>query len=297
MSETAVLEHKSAIGAMVKDYLELSKARIVFMVVLTTLAGFLMASAGSVQPLLLIHTLIGTAFVAAGTNALNQWWERDLDKKMKRTCRRPLPDGRITPTAAFVFATAISIIGIAYLWVLSGALASILSFVTLTSYLFAYTPLKRITPHSLLIGAVPGAIPPMIGWAAVRGSLDAGAWVLFAILFLWQLPHFLAIGWMYKDDYARAGFHVVSVDDEEGRTSGLQAMVYTVALLLISVIPSMLGMSGMAYLAGALVTGIAFVASSVAFANARNMRTAKYLFFISILYLPLIMSLLVINRR
>lgn len=297
MSETAVLEHKTSIGAIVKDYLELSKARIVFMVVLTTLAGFLMASAGAVQPLLLIHTLIGTAFVAAGTNALNQWWERDLDKKMKRTCRRPLPDGRITPAAAFVFATAISIVGIAYLWVLAGALASILSFVTLTSYLFAYTPLKRITPHSLLIGAVPGAIPPMIGWAAVRGSLDAGAWVLFAILFLWQLPHFLAIGWMYKDDYARAGFHVVSVDDEDGRTSGLQAMVYTVGLLLISVIPSILGMSGMAYLAGALVTGIAFVVSSVAFANARNMRTAKYLFFISILYLPLIMSLLVINRR
>lgn len=297
MSEATVVQRRSAIGSVVQDYLELSKARIVFMVILTTLAGFLMASAGSVQPLLLIHTLLGTAFVAAGTNALNQWWERDLDRKMKRTCRRPLPDGRITPAAAFVFATSISIVGIAYLWVLCGALASILSFVTLTSYLFAYTPLKRITPHSLLIGAIPGAIPPMIGWAAVRGGLDAGAWILFAILFLWQLPHFLAIGWMYRDDYARAGFRVVSVADTDGRVSGMQAMVYTAALLLISVIPSFLGLAGGAYLAGAVVTGIAFVVASVAFASARNMRTARYLFFVSILYLPLIMSLLVINRR
>lgn len=297
MMQSAVLEHRASISAVVRDYLELSKARIVLMVVLTTLAGFVMASAGKIDALLMIHTLIGTAFVAAGTNALNQWWERDLDKRMKRTCMRPLPDGRITPRAAFLFSVTISIIGIAYLWVLTTPLASILSFITLTSYLFAYTPLKRITPHSLLIGAVPGAIPPMIGWAAVRNGLDTTAWILFAILFLWQLPHFLAIGWMYRDDYARAGFHVVAVDDAEGRVSGLQAMVYTVALLLISIIPSILGLAGTAYLIGALITGILFVVSSVAFASARTMKTAKQLFLVSILYLPLIMSLLVINRR
>ncbi|HVT43507.1 MAG TPA: heme o synthase [Thermoanaerobaculia bacterium] len=292
-AEVPALARPSSPLALWRDYFELSKARIVFMVLLTTLAGLLMASSGGIDAILLAHTLLGTALVAGGTNALNQYVERDLDRRMNRTRMRPLPDGRITPAAALIFSVTISVIGTLWLALLVNLLAAFLALFTLVTYLFIYTPLKLKTSLSTLAGAVPGAIPPMIGWAAVSGRLDAGAWILFAILLFWQMPHFLAIGWLYREDYARAGFEILSVGDRDGRASGRQAMLYTVGLVVVSILPAFFGIAGAGYLTAALLTGVAFLIASALFASARTLRAARTLFVTSIIYLPLIMSLLV----
>lgn len=281
--------------SVTRDYLELSKARIVLMVLVTTAAGFLIGSFGNPDMTLFLHVLVGTAFVAAGTNALNQYVERDLDAKMNRTRTRPLPEGRITPRAAFGYAVAVVILGSLYLAVTVNILTSLLGLATLFSYLFAYTPLKLKTTLSTIVGAVPGAIPPLMGWSAARGSLDYGAGLLFAILFLWQLPHFLAIGWIYRDDYARAGYSILSVSDLDGRVSGRQAVLYSLALLPISLFPSFFGLAGGGYLVGASACGFFLLAASVAFARNRTMRSARRLFIASIVYLPVVMTLLVLS--
>lgn len=283
----------SSFASVTRDYLELSKSRIVLMVLMTTAAGFLVASFGNPDMVLLLHTLIGTAFVAAGTNALNQYVERDLDAMMHRTRTRPLPEGRITPQAALGYAVAIVVAGSLYLAVTVNMLTSLLGLATMASYLFAYTPLKRTTTLSTIVGAVPGAIPPLMGWSAARGSVEYGGWLLFAILFLWQLPHFLAIGWLYRDDYARAGYAILSVKDSEGRVSGRQAILYTLALIPISLFPSFFGLAGKGYLPGALAAGLFLLVASVAFAKSRTMKGARNLFVASIVYLPVIMLLLV----
>jgi protoheme IX farnesyltransferase len=281
---------------VVRDYLELSKSRIVMMVVLTTAAGFAIAGADlGFNWLLFLHTTIGTALVAAGTNALNQVIERDLDAKMFRTCHRPLPAGRMSPRAAMAFSVAISVIGTLYLALAVNALTALLGVITLGSYLFVYTPLKRKTSLSTIVGAVPGAIPPMMGWTAVTNSIDFGAWILFGILFVWQLPHFLAIGWMYREDYARGGFPILPVIDLTGALSGRQALLWSAALIPVSIAPSFIGTAGPAYLVGALVSGACMMITAAAFARLPSARTARKLFFASIIYLPAVMSLLVMS--
>jgi heme o synthase len=280
----------------VADYLELSKSRIVFMVVITTTAGFLFA-AERVDPLLLLHTLIGTALVAAGTNALNQYVERDHDAKMHRTRTRPLPAGRITPHAALAFSCAVAILGTLYLGLAVNWLTASLGAFTLTSYIFVYTPLKRLSTICTIIGAIPGAVPPLMGWTAATNELALGGWIVFAILFLWQLPHFMAISWMYREDYARGGFAMLSVRDGDGAAVARQAIYYSLALLAVSVTPALTGLAGTAYLVGAVACGAALLAASIRFFFDRGLRNARSLFMISNLYLLTMMLLLVVDAR
>ena len=294
MSEVA-LRHAS-IGAISRDYLELSKSRIVLMVLITTAAGFLIG-ARQIDALLLVNTLVGTALVAAGTNALNQYVEREHDARMKRTRFRPLPDGRITPRAALVFSSAVALIGTIYLGLAVNWLTAALGALTLTSYIFVYTPLKRISTLCTIIGAVPGAIPPLMGFTAATGVLGTAGWIVFGILFLWQLPHFMAISWIYRNDYEQAGFAMLSVRDANGSATARQAIVYALLLLPVSVLPTFLGIAGVVYFVGAVAAGGAFVAAAVAFFVDRNNRTAKRLFMISNLYLVTVMPLLVVAVR
>jgi len=282
--------------SVVSDYLELSKSRIVFMVVITTAAGFLFA-APKVDPFLLLHTLIGTALVAAGTNALNQYVERAHDAKMHRTRTRPLPAGRITPRAALLFSSAIAVIGTLYLGLAVNWLTAFLGAFTLTSYIFVYTPLKRVSTICTIIGAIPGAVPPLMGWTAATNELALGGWIAFAILFLWQLPHFMAISWMYREDYARGGFVMLSTLDENGAAVARQAIYYSLALLAVSVTPSLFGLTGVIYLIGAAVCGTALLAASIRFFFDRGTRNARSLFMISNLYLLTVMLLLVVDAR
>jgi heme o synthase len=281
---------------VVRDYLELSKSRIVLMVLITTTAGFLFAS-HTVDPLLLVHTLIGTALVAAGTNALNQYVERDHDARMHRTRMRPLPAGRISPRAALVFSSAIAVIGTLYLGLLVNWLTAALGAFTLTSYIFVYTPLKRVSTICTIIGAIPGAVPPLMGWTAVTNDLSLGGWIVFGILFFWQLPHFMAISWMYREDYARGGFAMLAVRDGDGTAVAREAILYTLALLPLSVAPALLGMTGIAYFIGAAVCGAVLLAATVRFFFDRQVRHARSVFMISNLYLLTVMLLLVVDAR
>jgi heme o synthase len=281
---------------VVRDYLDLSKSRIVLMVLITTAAGFLFAP-GGVDPLLMLHTLVGTALVAAGTNALNQYVERGHDAKMLRTRTRPLPAGRITPRAALVFSSAIAVIGTLYLGLTVNWLTATLGAFTLTSYIFVYTPLKRVSTLCTIIGAVPGAIPPLMGWTAATNELSLGGWILFGILFLWQLPHFMAISWMYREDYARGGFAMLSVQDGDGAAVARQAIFYTLALIPVSVAPALLGMTGALYFIGAALAGAVLLAATIRFFFDRQVRNARSVFMISNLYLLTVMLLLVVNAR
>ena len=281
---------------IVRDYLELSKSRIVLMVLITTAAGFLFAS-HTVDPVLLMHTLIGTALVAAGTNALNQYVERGHDARMHRTRTRPLPAGRITPRAALIFSSAIAMLGTLYLGLAVNWLTAMLGAFTLTSYIFVYTPLKRVSTICTVIGAIPGAVPPLMGWAAVTNELSLGGWIVFGILFLWQLPHFMAISWMYRDDYARGGFAMLSVRDSDGAAVAREAIFYTLALLPLSLMPSILGMTGVIYFVGAALAGAALLAATIRFFFDRQLKNARGLFMISNLYLLTVMLLLVVNAR
>ena len=293
MSEVMVMERPAGFASVVRDYLQLSKSRIVMMVLITTAAGYLFATR-SVDWTLLLNTLIGTGLVAAGTNALNQYVERDHDAKMRRTRLRPLPDGRISPRAALVFSVAISIIGTVYLGLAVNWLTAALGAFTLTSYIFIYTPLKRVSTICTLIGAIPGAIPPLMGWTAATGSIHAGGWIIFAILFFWQLPHFMAISWMYRDDYARGGFAMLAVRDDDGRTTARHAVFYSFALLTVSVLPPLFGLSTFVYLTGAVVAGGMLTFASFAFLSARTAVRARRLFMALNIYLVVMMALLVL---
>ena len=292
---SAVLETPRR-ASITRDYLELSKSRIVLMVLITTAAGYLFA-AEQVNGLLMLHTLIGTALVAAGTNALNQYVERNHDAKMNRTRTRPLPAGRITPRAALIFSSAIAVIGTVYLGLAVNWLTAALGAFTLTSYIFVYTPLKRVSTLCTVIGAIPGAVPPLMGWTAATGELGLGGWVAFGILFLWQLPHFMAISWLYREDYARGGFVMLSTIDEQGAAVARQAIYYTLALLPLSVAPTLLGITGLPYLVGAVVAGAALLAATIGFFFERDTRNARRLFMISNLYLLTVMLLLVVDAR
>jgi protoheme IX farnesyltransferase len=244
----------------------------------------------------LVGMLVGTGLVAGGASAFNQVYERDVDALMRRTRLRPLPDGRVQPAEALAFAAAVSATGLLILAATANLLSAAVAFATLLTYVVVYTPLKRRTSLATVIGAIPGALPPVIGWAAARGSLSREAWTLFGIVFLWQLPHFLAIAWMFRDDYGRAGFPLLPVVEPDGRSTGRQALLYAAALIPLSLVPTLMGLAGEVYFAAALVLGLAFLALTVRFARTRTVRDARRLFFSSIIYLPLIWILMIADK-
>jgi heme o synthase len=278
------------------DLIELTKPRIVLMVMLTAAVGFWMAGPTVQQALVLFHLLVGTALVASGTNALNQIAERDVDALMRRTRQRPLPSGRLDPLAAVTFAWGIGAAGIVYLAILVNGVTAVLAAATLLTYVFLYTPLKRKTSLATLVGGVPGALPIVGGWTAVTGTLSPEAWVLFWIMFLWQLPHFLALGWLFREDYARAGLCMLSVGDTDGRLTFAQATVYAAALLPVSLTPTILGMTGALYFATASVLSVAFLAAAMAPLKSVTYAGARRLFRVSLLYLPLLLIAMGIDR-
>ena len=282
--------------ARASDFAALAKPRLNFLVVASAMAGYAMAGGEAWQVVPLVSTMVGTLLVAGGASAFNQVVERQADAAMRRTRTRPLPDGRLQPAEAFVFAGLISVIGCIILWAGANLLTATIALTTLVIYAAVYTPLKRLTSFSTVIGAIPGALPPMIGWAAVRDSLSQGAWVLFGIVFLWQLPHFLAIAWMYREDYARAGFPMLPVIEPDGRSTARQAVGYTAALLPLSLAPALIGMAGPVYFGGALVLTLLFLALAGRFALTREVLDARRLFFGSILYLPLLWILMIADR-
>ena len=278
------------------DFCELIKSRLTMLVLVTTLAGFYLGWSGPMDLLRLFHTLLGTALVAAGAAALNELIERDADAAMARTHDRPLPSGRMSPNTALLIGFGLAVAGLTYLFLLVNVLSSALAALTMGTYLFAYTPLKRVTTLNTLVGAIPGALPPLIGWAAARGTLDVGGWVLFALLFFWQMPHFLAIAWMYREDYARAGFVMLPNLDEAGVATGRQAVNYAFALLLVSLLPSLLGMAGRVYFFGAFALGAWMIYRAVRMQMQPEQGSARRLFFASIIYLPLLLALLALSK-
>ena len=279
------------------DYLELTKPNVTSLILMSTGVGFYLGSARKLNIVLLLHALVGTALVASGTAALNEFWERDIDARMLRTRQRPLPAGRIVPWKALCFGILLSLIGVLYLALETNLLASFFAALTLASYLFLYTPLKKRTPLCTLVGAFPGAIPPLIGWVAARGEVSLPAGILYLILFLWQFPHFLAIAWMYREDYARGGIVMLPVVEPSGKATGRQIVAYSAVLIPISLLPSLLGVTGVLYLAGALVLGVAFLHYGARAAAAKTTLQARRLLQASVFYLPLIYGLMVIDKR
>ncbi len=254
-------------GRIASDFAELVKARLTLLVLLTTAVGYYLGAEPPIDYIALFHVVFGTAAAAAGAAALNQWWERRLDALMHRTRTRPIPAGR-----------------------------AVLAAITIAIYIFAYTPLKRTSTANTAVGAIPGAIPPMVGWAAARGTVDAGAWSLFAILVLWQLPHFFAIAWMYRDDYSRAGFRMISSDDRSGERSASQSVFFCILLLIVAGLPASLGVVTMFYVPVELALGGLFIAVAMRFLRLRTRASARLLFIGSIVYLPLLLGALVLTK-
>jgi protoheme IX farnesyltransferase len=282
---------------------DLVKARLTFLVLLTTLAGFYAAVPGPVDWVLLVHTLLGTGLVACGAAALNQWWEREHDARMPRTEGRPLPAGELTPMAVLLSGGVLSVGGLVYLALFVNLLTSLLGAITLLSYVLIYTPLKRLTTLNTAIGAIPGALPPLMGWAAARDSVSREGWALFAILFFWQLPHFLAIAWLYREEYAKADYVMLPVRDPEGIRTGRQAVSHTLGLMAVSICPAVLTagpgaapIAGRVYFFGALVLGMAFLWCAIQFSRELSRTRARILFFASILYLPLLLGLMALDK-
>lgn len=282
------------------DYWELTKPEINFLIAVTAAVGFWMGSPAA-RPdfpwMPFLHALLGTVLVASGAATLNQLIELRYDAQMRRTARRPLVSGRIAPSRALWFGVSLSVFGVVYLALSTNVLASLLAALTLLSYLFLYTPLKRITPLCTLVGAIPGAAPPLIGWAAARGHLDPAAWVLFAIVFLWQFPHFMSIAWMYREDYARAGYLVLPSGENTNRFVIWQTVVSAVVLLPVGLILTVSHLSGFVYFGGALVIGGIFLYYSARFALQRSAASARHLLLASILYLPVLFALLALDKN
>jgi protoheme IX farnesyltransferase len=276
----------------VSNFFELTKPRITFMVLIATLVGFYMGSQDTLHLLLLFHTILGTGLIAAGASAFNEYSERDLDARMLRTRTRPIPDGRLTPTEALTFSLIVSLGGIVYLAAFVNLLTAVIGAATLVAYVFLYTPLKTRTTWCTLIGAFPGATPPLMGWVAARGDLDTAGLSLFAIQFLWQMPHFFAIAWMFTEDYARAGFRVHS----SGVKTGRQIILYCCALIPVSLLPTLFGTTGRWYLLGALVLGFVYLGYGFAVALFRSNTHAQRLLKISVLYLPALFVLMMIDK-
>jgi len=278
------------------DYWVLTKPEVNLLVLMSTLAGFYVALRGALDIPLLLNTLLGTLLVASGTGTLNQYMERKSDAWMRRTARRPLPAGRIRAVEALVFGILLALGGGLLLWVEVNPLASVLALLTLTTYLLIYTPLKKKTALCTLIGAFPGAMPPLIGWAAARGSLNAESLVLYSILFLWQFPHFLAIAWMYREDYSRAGLRMLPPKDLDGRLTSRQIIAFLVALVLMSMVPSLIGQAGKVYWFGTAVLGSYFLLHGVRLARNRTNVLARRLVLASVLYLPLVFGLMMLDK-
>jgi len=275
---------------------DLVKARLTFLVLLTTLTGFYLATVGTLDWALLWHTLFGTGLVACGAAALNQWWEREHDARMARTETRPIPAGHLTPPIVLLTGGLLSIVGLAYLAVFVNLLTSLIGAITLLSYVFVYTPLKRVTTLNTMIGAIPGALPPLMGWTAARDEISREGWALFAILFFWQLPHFLSIAWLYREEYAKAGFAMLPVRDPDGVRTGRQTISHTLGLIPVSLCPALFGVSGTIYFFGALVLGLAFLWCAIQFSRELTRARARQLFFASILYLPLLLGLMALDK-
>ena len=297
---SAVQGRRIANSNVLFDYWELTKPEINFLIAITAAAGFWLGSSAAFPHFLwmqFLHTLLGTVLVASGAATLNQLIELRYDAQMRRTALRPLASGRIAPSHALSFGVLLSVFGVVYLAISTNALASLLAALTLLSYLFLYTPLKRITPLCTLVGAIPGAAPPLIGWAAARGRLDPAAWVLFAIVFLWQFPHFMSIAWMYREDYERARYLVLPTGKNRNRFVIWQTVAAPAALLLVGFIPAISRLSGLVFFGGALAIGVIFVYYSARFAVHRTNAAARQLLLVSILYLPAIFALLVLGKK
>jgi protoheme IX farnesyltransferase len=280
----------------VGDYLALTKPRLNFLVVLTSAAGYYLGAAGPPAWQPMFQAVAGTALVAGGAAVLNQLYERDTDALMRRTRLRPLPDGRLSPDEARIFGLVLAATGLALLAFTANLAAAGLAGATLVIYLIVYTPMKRYSPLATLVGAVPGALPPLIGWAAASGTVSIGGWALFAIVFLWQIPHFMAIAWLYRDDYGRAGFPMLPVVEPDGWRTGRQAVMYAVALMPVSLVPSFVGVSGTIYLCTAVGLGMALIWLAARFARTRTDAAARALFLASIAYLPLLWAAMVFNH-
>jgi protoheme IX farnesyltransferase len=300
LNVSAVQDRRVASFRTLFDFWELTKPEINFLIAITVAAGFWIGSPAAPPHfpwMPFIHTLLGTVFVASGAATLNQLIELQYDAQMRRTARRPLASGRIAPSHALWFGVLLSVFGVVYLAISTNALAFLLAALTLLSYLFLYTPLKRITPLCTLVGAIPGATPSLIGWAAARGRLDPPAWVLFAIVFLWQFPHFMSIAWMYREDYGRAGYLVLPAGDLKDRFVAWQCLLPALGLFVVGIVPALRGQAGFVYFAGALVLGGLFLYYSTRFALRRSVAGARLLLFVSILYLPVLFALLALDKK
>ncbi len=280
----------------VSVYSDLFKARLTSLVLVTTAVGFYLGWRGPVDYLLMLETLLGTALLASGASALNQLFEREYDAQMRRTQDRPLPSGRLQPGSVLWLGVTTSAAGLCYLAIAVNVITAFLGLCSLLGYLFVYTPLKRVTWLNTLVGAVFGALPVLMGWTAARGGLNAAGWALFGILALWQLPHFMAIAWLYRDDYARGGFKMLAVLDPDGHRTGRQAVTHACALLLVSLVPFCLNLTGKLSLGSALVLGLGFLWFAVRFARNLTISRARQLFYASILYLPLLLALMVLDK-
>jgi protoheme IX farnesyltransferase len=297
---SAVQGRRTARSNVLFDYWELTKPEINFLIAITAAAGFWLGSPAARPHFLwsqFLHMLLGTILVASGAATLNQLIELRYDAQMRRTARRPLVSGRIAPSRALWFGVLLSLFGVVYLALSTNSLASLLAALTLLSYLFLYTPLKRITSLCTLVGAVPGAAPPLIGWAAACGHLNGNAWLLFAIVFLWQFPHFMAIAWMYREDYARAGYVLLPTGKSKDHFVAWQTLLPCLALLAVALGPAIRGESGIVYLAGALVLGGVFLCYSARFAFQMSTVSARRLLVASILYLPALFALLALDKK
>ncbi|HEY0872527.1 MAG TPA: heme o synthase [Vicinamibacterales bacterium] len=278
------------------DFVTLAKPRLNLLVVASTMAGYVMADGDMANVLLVLAMLAGTGLVAGGASAFNQVIERRTDALMRRTRLRPMADGRLPVSEAVVYAAALSLAGLGILAVVVNELSAAVALATLVSYAAIYTPLKVRTSFATVIGAIPGALPPVIGWAAAANDLSQGAWILFGILFLWQLPHFLAIAWMYREDYARAGLLMLPVIEPDGRSTARQTVLYTAALLPLSLAPTLIGMTTAFYFVAAMLLTLGFLALTLRFGRSRSVADARRVFFASIIYLPILWILMIVGR-
>lgn len=279
-----------------KHYIALTKPRITWLILMSTGMGYFFGLTGPVNLWALLHTILGTGLIASGTAALNQWYEREADARMRRTGQRPLPTGQMAPRNAFAFGVLLSVLGFVELGLGVNWLSAGLGLFTLLTYLCLYTPLKQVSPVSTTIGAIPGAMPPLIGFAAASGTLTAEAWILYAILFVWQFPHFYAIAWMYREDYERAGIKMLPVVEPDGESTVRQMLFFSALLIPISLVPRYLDMTGNIYVVGTLIAGIAFVASCVRMSSDRTLLKARSVLLVSVVYLPVLYGLLLLDR-
>lgn len=300
LEANAVQDRRLVRSAAFFNYWELTKPEVNFLIAITAATGFWLGSPSALPAfpwMLFLHALLSTVLVASGAATLNQLIELQYDAQMRRTARRPLASGRIAPRHALLFGVLLSVLGVGYLAIATNALASLLAALTLLSYLFLYTPLKRITPLCTLVGAIPGAAPPLIGWAAARGNLDPAAWALFAIVFLWQFPHFMSIAWIYREDYRRAGYLVLPASDLKHRFVAWHCLAPAIGIFVVDIVPALRGQSGSFYFAGAAVVGGAFLYYSARFAIDSSIAAARRLLIASILFLPALFALVAVNKK